>query len=196
MTPNDLPITADQCRGARGLLNLSQSQVARSAHVAQSTIADFERSARIPTYNNLLAIRTALQSAGVAFIAANGGGPGARLHKGPNVEGAKDAAISPDRYRTGRPGLEEGGAEFIPAHGGTVAAISPEQCRAARAVLKLSQTELARAAGLGRSTLADYERATRTPTSENLAAIRVALEGAGIAFIDPDGGGPGVRLRA
>lgn len=73
--------------------------------------------------------------------------------------------------------------------------ISPEQCRAARGLLNLSQWDLADAAGVGRSTVADFERAARSPTAENLAAIRRALEAAGVEFIDSNGGGPGVRLR-
>ena len=73
--------------------------------------------------------------------------------------------------------------------------ISPEQCRAARGLLNLSQWDLADAAGVGRSTVADFERAARSPTVENLAAIRRALEAAGVEFIDANGGGPGVRLR-
>ena len=73
--------------------------------------------------------------------------------------------------------------------------ISPEQCRAARAVLNLSQTKLARAAGLGRSTVADYERAARLPSPESLAALRTALESAGKTLIPANGGGSGVRLR-
>jgi hypothetical protein len=32
-------------------------------------------------------------------------------------------------------------------------------------------------------------------TAANEAALRAALEAAGIAFIDENGGGPGVRLR-
>jgi hypothetical protein len=35
----------------------------------------------LPTINNLEAISRALESAGVEFIAENGGGPGVRLRK-------------------------------------------------------------------------------------------------------------------
>ena len=71
--------------------------------------------------------------------------------------------------------------------------ISRKQCRAARALLDLSQGNLAEAAGVGRSTVADFERGARSPVPENLAAIRAVLERFGIEFI---GGGPGVRLRS
>ena len=74
--------------------------------------------------------------------------------------------------------------------------ITPEQCRAARALLNLSQTGLAEMAGIGRSTVADFEREARSPTADNLVAMRGALEKAGIVFIDPNGGGQGVRFKA
>ncbi|MCG8694522.1 MAG: hypothetical protein MI806_25220 [Minwuiales bacterium] len=39
------------------------------------------------------------------------------------------------------------------------------------------------------------KRGARTPHPSNLAAIRSTLEAAGIDFIDPNGGGQGVRMR-
>ena len=73
---------------------------------------------------------------------------------------------------------------------------SPTLCRAARALLGWSQWDLAELAGVGRSTVADFERASRTPTPENRATLRAALERAGVIFIERDGeAGPGVRLR-
>lgn len=73
--------------------------------------------------------------------------------------------------------------------------LSPEQCRAARALIGLSQGELAHQANVARATVADFERGTRVPHPNNLAAIRRALEAAGVDFIQEDGGGPGVRLK-
>jgi transcriptional regulator with XRE-family HTH domain len=62
-------------------------------------------------------------------------------------------------------------------------------------MLGVSQTELAQRAGIARQTLVDFERGARTPYPNNLAAIRAALEAAGVEFIDENGGGAGVRLR-
>ncbi len=108
-----------------------------------------------------------------------------------------------------REALEAAGVEFIAADasGGpgarlrtaqadTSAAPSLEQVRAGRMMAGLSQQQLADAAGLGRSTVADYERGARTPNAENLATLRKTLEDAGIAFIAANGGGPGVRRKA
>lgn len=73
--------------------------------------------------------------------------------------------------------------------------ISSEQSRAARGLLNWSQGKLAESAGVARATLAEFESGKRTPIANNLAAIRQALEAAGVIFIDQNGNGPGVRLR-
>ncbi|WP_434996829.1 helix-turn-helix domain-containing protein [Pectobacterium brasiliense] len=57
----------EQIRAARSLLGWSQNDLATRAGVAVSTIADFERGQRSPVPNNALAIRQALESAGVQF---------------------------------------------------------------------------------------------------------------------------------
>ncbi|NHO34507.1 helix-turn-helix domain-containing protein [Acetobacter fallax] len=63
------------------MLEWSQEKLADASGVSRPTIKDFERGARTPHPNNLAAIRTALESAGVEFIAENGGGAGVRLRK-------------------------------------------------------------------------------------------------------------------
>jgi transcriptional regulator with XRE-family HTH domain len=59
----------------------------------------------------------------------------------------------------------------------------------------MTQPELASAAGLGLSTIVDFEKTRRPVSKEAMNLIRRALEGAGVEFIDENGGGPGVRLR-
>lgn len=61
--------------------------------------------------------------------------------------------------------------------------LTPKHVRAARALLAWSQQELAKAAGVATSTVADFERGQRTPVANNAQAIRGALEGAGIRFL-------------
>lgn len=73
--------------------------------------------------------------------------------------------------------------------------MTPSQCRAARALIGMEQGELARAAGVARSTVVDFEREAREPRAASVAAIRAALEAAGVVFLEENGGGPGVRLR-
>ena len=75
--------------------------------------------------------------------------------------------------------------------------IIPAQLRAGRALLGLSQAELAGRTCLSVHTIRQAEAEGEAPASEAaLAAIRVALEDQGVIFLDADGGeGPGVRLR-
>jgi transcriptional regulator with XRE-family HTH domain len=66
MQPHMTP-RPEQIRAARSLLGWSQNDLAARAGVAVSTVADFERSQRSPVPNNALAIRGALESAGIQF---------------------------------------------------------------------------------------------------------------------------------
>jgi uncharacterized protein len=61
--------------------------------------------------------------------------------------------------------------------------LTPEMCRAGRALLRISQTQLARKAGVSRLTIAHFERAASKPIPVSLAAIRSALESAGVALL-------------
>jgi hypothetical protein len=75
--------------------------------------------------------------------------------------------------------------------------LTSPQIRAARGLLRWSAEDLAREAALGLATIRRAEGAENA-TSMTLAndlAVRRALEGAGVEFIDENGGGPGVRLR-
>jgi transcriptional regulator with XRE-family HTH domain len=73
--------------------------------------------------------------------------------------------------------------------------ITPDQSRGARALLDMTQPQLASISGLGLSTIVDFERSRRDISKDAIEAIRIALERAGIEFIEENGGGPGVRLR-
>ncbi|MFU0504882.1 helix-turn-helix transcriptional regulator [Pseudaminobacter sp. NGMCC 1.201702] len=63
------------------MLGWSQGQLADGAAVSRATVVDFERGARFPHRNNLLAIQRALEAAGIVFIPENGGGSGVRFDK-------------------------------------------------------------------------------------------------------------------
>jgi len=73
--------------------------------------------------------------------------------------------------------------------------LRPAQCRAGRALLEITQGELAELAGLGLSTVVDFEKGRRQVSIEAIKDIQEALRTAGVEFIDENGGGPGVRLR-
>ena len=76
--------------------------------------------------------------------------------------------------------------------------LTSAQIRAARALLKWSADDLARESVLGLNTIkrAELADANTSLTAANDLAIRRTLEAAGVQFIDANGGGPGVRLRA
>ncbi|WP_444455688.1 helix-turn-helix domain-containing protein [Rhodobacter capsulatus] len=63
----------------------------------------------------------------------------------------------------------------------------------ARAATGLGVRDLAKAAGVSPDTVARLERGEDLRES-TVAAIRVALENAGVEFIPENGGGVGVRL--
>lgn len=73
--------------------------------------------------------------------------------------------------------------------------ITIEQCRAGRALLGITQQELAEAAQVNKRTLMDFESGNRTPVPATLAVLKTALESAGVQLIPENGGGPGVRLK-
>ncbi len=78
---------------------------------------------------------------------------------------------------------------------GTEIAISPPQIRAARALLGWSQEDLVAASGVPKRTVVRLELQEGAPQRRTVAAIRQALEAAGVEFIPENGGGAGVRLR-
>ncbi len=76
-------LTGAQIRSARALLRWSAQDLAKHSSLGVNTIrrAEATDDATSLTTANDLAIRRALESAGVEFIDENGGGPGVRLRK-------------------------------------------------------------------------------------------------------------------
>lgn len=73
--------------------------------------------------------------------------------------------------------------------------LAPEQSRAARGWLDWSQEQLAERANVSLSTVRDFEKGRRTPIANNLAAMRAALEGAGVMPVHNADGTPlGITL--
>jgi len=72
-----------QVRAARALIGWSQAELAEAAGVPLSTVERIESGepGSIPA-EAVDKLRAALESAGVTFIAKNGGGAGVRLSKG------------------------------------------------------------------------------------------------------------------
>ena len=72
--------------------------------------------------------------------------------------------------------------------------LTPEQIRGARAMLGLTQAEVAHRAGISTTGLNNIERGASDPKASTLTAIQRVLEAAGVEFTNGDA--PGVRLRA
>ena len=78
-------LSSAQIRAARALLKWTVADLARHSSLGLNTIkrAEVAESGTSLTTANDLAIRRALEAAGVEFIDENGGGPGVRLRKHP-----------------------------------------------------------------------------------------------------------------
>lgn len=75
--------------------------------------------------------------------------------------------------------------------------MTPKQCRAARALLKWSQSELADKASVGLSTVRDFEKERHIPIENNLRAMITAFDSKGIQFLETGdtAAGQGVTLK-
>lgn len=62
--------------------------------------------------------------------------------------------------------------------------MTPAQCRAARALVGMSQDRLAEASGVAKRTIASFEKEDRQPYERTISALRAALETAGVIFTD------------
>ena len=124
------PITSAQCRAARALLDMTQSELAAAAHLGLSTVVDFEKSRRQVSQEAIRAMQKALEQAGITF---HGGGAGPAL--GGLIEGL---AEPPSVFK-------------VDAHMGASRrdALLSAQIRAGRALLRWSAADLAREFCLG-----------------------------------------------
>jgi hypothetical protein len=85
------PLTSAQIRSGRALIRWSAEDLARASRVGLTTIrrAELTDSTTSMTAANDLAVRNALELAGVEFIDENGGGAGVRLRKPGQREAGK-----------------------------------------------------------------------------------------------------------
>jgi ribosome-binding protein aMBF1 (putative translation factor) len=77
------PLTSTQIRAARSLVRWSADDLAKKARLGLATIRRAEQSELETslTAANDLAVRRALEAAGIEFIDENGGGAGVRFRK-------------------------------------------------------------------------------------------------------------------
>lgn len=72
-------ISPAQCRGARGMVAMSQAELANLAGVSPALICNFESGRRRPGLKRLRALRVALEYEGIIFIDDGPLGPGVHL---------------------------------------------------------------------------------------------------------------------
>ena len=80
-SPERAPLTSAQLRAGRALIRWSAEDLARASSVGLTTIrrAELTDAKTSMTAANDLAVRRALEAAGVEILDENGGGPGVRL---------------------------------------------------------------------------------------------------------------------
>lgn len=65
--------------------------------------------------------------------------------------------------------------------------MTPEQCAAARALLRWDQSKLAENAGVTRQTISSFERKARTLHPASRDGVEAAFIAAGVEFVDERG---------
>jgi hypothetical protein len=88
-------ITGRQLAAGRVLVNLSQATLAETARISVPTLGRMEASdgPAVGFANNVAAVVSALERAGIEFIEENGGGPGVRLKKSKRKRNNRDTAL-------------------------------------------------------------------------------------------------------
>jgi len=96
-------ITSTQIRGARAMTGMSIEQLATASGVPAATIETMERDEQEGEAHALLAVKQALEVAGIIFIASGNhdeGGPGVRLKARTGV----DEGIRPENLNAANDG--------------------------------------------------------------------------------------------
>jgi transcriptional regulator with XRE-family HTH domain len=96
---HERPVTPAQLRAGRGLLGLSQAELAERADLPVEAITGAEADGEAGTSAAMVAaLQAALERQGVTFLAADAGeGPGVRLRRaGPSDEGLRPDQLTSD----------------------------------------------------------------------------------------------------
>lgn len=86
-TAESVIMTPAQCRAARGLLKWTQDDLAREAKVSVVTVRNFENEKSTPQRATIDVMSRCIETGGVQFIPANGGGAGVRLRDNAGADG-------------------------------------------------------------------------------------------------------------
>src|SRR5258706_9414191 len=115
-TPIRKPVTSAQLRAGRALIRWSAEDLARASAVGLTTIrrAELTDSETSMTVANDLAVRRALEDAGVEFIDENGGGPGGALRRPQKRKLGHNGGLRPGQERIGQ--LFAGSLDGVRSH--------------------------------------------------------------------------------
>jgi transcriptional regulator with XRE-family HTH domain len=180
-------ISPAQSRAARGLLRWSQAELGASANLSKGTIRDFENGLRIPSINNLDAIRRAFECAGVILVVENGLGVGVRLKFGHKhlAHGGQEAWRERDAFRL----LSVNGPPAAPARAERAQKAATDEDRltgdqvvAARELLGWTQLDLAFHLGVSETTVALFERGVRQLPALSVRELIRVFEAHGVGF--------------
>lgn len=178
------PITAGQLRAARGLLGLSQRDLAGLSKVSRATIADFEAGKRQPYARTLADLQRAMEAAGVAFV-SDDELIGVKIKRSnlPSYPSAVTVAERPARPDS-EPRPEKRALQLRRRSlaSGANAGVTPEQIKAGRELLGWSQGELADKVGASETAIGLFEREKRRLLTVDTSRLRAALESAGVEF--------------
>ena len=179
-------ISPAQSRAARGLLRWSQAELGASANLSKGTIRDFENGQRVPSINNLDAIRRALECAGVVFVVENGLGVGVRFRLShEHLANGQDVWREREHARLFRGGK----ASVAYPHGARAESgateqerITGDQVAVGRKLLGWTQMDLAFHVGVSETTIALFERGVRRLPALDICELFKVFEGAGVEF--------------
>lgn len=76
-------VTAEQIRAGRAAIGWSAEQLSNAAGIVRRTLVAIESQSGVPSANarTIQNVRSALEEAGIEFVAAPGDGPGIRVRK-------------------------------------------------------------------------------------------------------------------
>ena len=106
-----MTISIEQIRAARGLLGISQKELAEKAGISLNSLNNMERNVASPRADSLKSIRDALESDGIEFLEGNGVRPRGELLDIEKIEGTDPVDVLRKFYQEFLMAFPGGGGE-------------------------------------------------------------------------------------
>lgn len=166
-----------QCLAARALIGLSRSDLSHRSGVSRNTIETFESGRRCASKATITKLRAAFVSLSVRFT-EDSDGIGVRCNF--TLDEIETRVEFNDRPVAAQP-IETGSGHE------TSFPLTPQQARAARAFLDISQSQAAKEAKVSLALVVTLEAGDKLPRIGNAQKIRQMYEAHGIAFTEING---------